>query len=38
MGRTFGLDSRLEVMSLHLAAEKAPDGAVGQPVNEFNKA
>mgnify|MGYP001856142094 CR=1 FL=1 len=29
---------KLEVMPLCLAAAKAPDGAVGQPVNEFNKA
>lgn len=37
-GRTFWLDVRLEVMSLYLTAVKVPDGAVGQPIDEFNKA
>lgn len=32
------LDVRLEVMSLYLTAVKVPDGAVGQPIDEFNKA
>lgn len=37
-GRTFWLDVRLEVMSLYLTAARAPDGAVGQSIDELNNA